>query len=260
VLLVVAYAGHVAVTGWLWTDRDVRQLAQRRPWRLVAVPADLGLVSAVAGRWGSSALRTSERRIVAVAGGCGTAELFARPALLGFSQHALAPPLAGALASVAETGLAVCVATALVCWARSTRPAPVAAAHVLTVAFMAPVFLFRTPAAAVTGMVVAHGLQYLWVVGWRMLASQHPRRGGHDGRRTVVAIVALAVGGGSVLAAMSELHSARGAVLHLLYGTYFGIVMAHFAVDGVVWRRSKRPLRAWSRTGPLLPSPVPGGC
>ncbi len=296
VLVVVAYAGHVAVTAWLWTDRDVRHLAHRRPWRLVGVPAalvalgagaplvvsgrafgwlllgffvwqfthfqrqNLGLVSAVAGRWGSPALRTSERWIVAVAGGCGTAGLVARPALLGVGQHALPPPLAGALSSVAETGLVVCVATALVCWARSTRPAPVAAAHVLAVTFMAPVFLFWTPAAAVTGTVVAHGLQYLWVVGWRTLGTQHPRRGGHDGRRTVIPIVVLAVGGGSALAAISERHGARGAVLHLLYGAYFGIVMAHFAVDSAVWRRSKGPLRAWQRTRPLLPSPVPGGC
>ena len=96
-LVVVAYAGHLAVTGWLWTVPHVRQMVRTRRWRLVALPVtlvvlgalvaltapggvldwlllgffawqfthfqrqNLGLVSLVASKWHSAPLTTSER-------------------------------------------------------------------------------------------------------------------------------------------------------------------------------------------------------
>lgn len=303
-VVVVAYAGHIAVTGWLWSAPDVRRLVQDRPWRLVAVPLclvaigavvptvasahtlgwllmgffvwqfthfqrqNLGLVAAVAARWEQAPLSELERRVVAAAGWCAAVALVARPRLVGVSQ--LLPPIAARpLLWVAVVGLAACVVVGAVASCRSMRPPAVTAAFLVAVVFVAPVFVFDVPAAAVTGMVVAHGLQYLWIVGCRSAASSRARRGWLAGWWSAAAVLTLAVVGGAALTAMSELHPADGVVARLLYGLYFGIVMAHFAVDGVVWRRSPVPRRTAARRTaarrtaarrwPLVPSHALGG-
>lgn len=220
---------------------------------------NLGLVAAMVGRWEVAPLSVLERRLIAGAGWCATAALVARPSLLGSSQQLLPALAARPVLWVAETGFTACVGLAMVTALRSTRPPPVTAAYLMAVAFMAPVFVFDAPGAAVTGIVVAHGLQYLWAVGCRSASSRRARRDRLGDWRTAGAIGMLAIVGGSALTAMSELHAAGGALPRLLYGTYFGIVMAHFAIDGVVWRRSPMPRRTTARRWPLVPSPTLGG-
>lgn len=293
VFVVVAYAGHVAVTAWLWSVRDVRHMVKKHPGRLILVPVGLigagavvpfvasgrmfgwlllgffawqfthfqrqnvGLVAAMATQWNTAPPVARERRIIVVAGLCGTATLFARPTMLGVHRAALPAIAVDPVLLVAAAGWTACAIAELLGLFGSKRPGPVRIAHLTAVLFVAPLFLFTTPAAAVTGMVVAHGLQYLWVVGWRSHAFQRSGRNRLTGWRAASVIVALAVAGGSLLSAMSEVGPSGDAGFRLLFGAYLGIVMAHFSVDGVVWRR---PSTTRSPAPPsLLPSPVLGG-
>lgn len=292
ILVVVGYAGHVAVTGWLFTVPGVRREVRERPGRLVAVPAALvvagvaagmlvparlvdwlllgffawqfhhfqrqnvGLVAAVAARWEAEPLGRAPRRLVDLAGGCGIVALVARPRLLGLSGVGVPPALGAVAADAAGLALISCVLLAAGAALRSRRPTPVVVAQVLAVGFVAPVFLFRAPAAAVTGMVVAHGLQYLWMVGVRSHGARRPRRR-REGWRTAAAVGAVTVVGGTVLAAMSALHDAAGG-LRLGYGAYLGVVMAHFSLDGALWRRPAATPIAGPRRPILVPSPASG--
>ena len=124
--------------------------------------------------------------------------------------------------------------------------------------FFFPVFVFRSPFAAVSGMVIAHGLQYLWVQG-AMARGPRDRYGGSDravpGRAARIAVLAcVAVSGGAVLNALSGLHASSVTGARALYGVYLGIVMAHFVIDAVVWRSettmpvgsSRLGSRSWS--------------
>jgi hypothetical protein len=271
VLVVVVYSGHLAVTGWLWTVPRVQQTVRSRPWRLVVLPAllvvlgtltvltttaqvlewlllgffawqfvhfqrqNLGLVKLVANKWNAEPLTVPECRILAVVGWCGIAELFAHPTLLDLSRLSLTPVLTGPMRSLALVGLGICTVAGAISAFRSRRPAPVAGAYLTAVLFVVPLFLFKTAAAAVTGMVVAHGLQYLWAVGWRSHAERRLSR--LEGWLAAGAIAVVATAGGALLAAMSELRSAHTGGVRTLYGVYLGIVMAHFALDAVLWRR-----------------------
>jgi len=78
------------------------------------------------------------------------------------------------------------------------------------------------------------------------------------GWQATLAVVVAAVAGGTVLEAMSELHGARDLALRALYGAYLGVVMAHFAVDAVLWRRPTRPAVTAPQQGALVPSLVRG--
>ena len=287
VLVVVAYAGHIAVTGWLCTIPDVRATARDRPARLVVVPValvavaaslgvfvpaqlvrglllgffawqfshfqrqNLGLVKLVARKWSAKPLSSTAERLVVIAGWCGIAGLIARPPLLGLVG--IAPPLVQTdlVVGIAATAFAMCLVAAVIEVLRNRRPAAVSAAYLLAASFMAPVFLFHRAQAAVTGMVIAHGLQYLWVVRWRRRETRSAAS--VAGWRTAIAFIATAVLGGSLLEAMSGLHSAHAAVPRGLYGVYLGIVMAHFAIDAVVWRQPARRV-ASGRRHPQLTS------
>jgi hypothetical protein len=289
ILVVVAYAGHVAVTGWLWTVPDVQETVRTHPMRLVAVPValvlgaamfalmlpgpllgyallgffgwqfnhfqrqNLGLVQLIATKWAVEPLAQGERRLIALVGWCSMGGLIARPALLGVPTVALSPHLTGPLFGVAITAYTTCAIAACTVAIRRRRAAPVAAAYLTAVLFVAPVFLFQTAQGAVAGMVVAHGLQYLWMVRCRSRQARVTvfRTGWHS----TLAVLAVAVVGGSSLEAISEVHSAQGSGLRILYGVYFGVVMAHFVIDGSLWRRTTRPKRG-APTRWLLPTPA----
>lgn len=288
VLVVVAYAGHIAVTGWLWTVPDVRLTVRNRPARLIVVPAmliavavavavsvpghvlsslllgffvwqfshfqrqNLGLVKLITNKWEAEPLGNTEGRLVTIVGWCGIAALIARPALLGLAGVNLPIVENGVVVHLAAMVFATCTAAVVVGALRSRRPLPVSASYLLAVLFIAPVFLFHSAQAAVTGMVVAHGLQYLWIVRWR---SRQARIAASSARwQATVAVIVGAVLGGSLLEAMSELHSAQDAVLRALYGGYLGVVMAHFSVDAVLWRRPTRNEVTSHHRGALVPS------
>ena len=138
-------------------------------------------------------------------------------------------------------------------WAFSRRPperrgAAYAAVYALSLLFFAPVFIFTNPFAAATSFAVAHGYQYLLLVG---LVAGSDR----IGRRRVVSLsllILVAVGGGWLLSRASHV-SASSTLGGAVFGAYLGVVMSHFVIDAGLWRlRDKFPREFLSEQLPYL--------
>jgi hypothetical protein len=80
-------------------------------------------------------------------------------------------------------------------------------------------------------MTVAHGLQYLLLIG--LIAAG----GGQGARRlrTLAILCDIALVGGVALSAASRFPASFPAG-RVLFGAYLGVLMAHFVVDAGVWR------------------------
>ena len=115
--------------------------------------------------------------------------------------------------------------------APSDRPVPFAITYVTSLLFFTPVFVFGSPYAAVAGLTIAHGLQYLLLVG--MLAARPTT----TQRRwvSILVFVDVAILLGLVLNRTSHMHDADG-VQRALFGVYLGLSAAHFVVDAGMWR------------------------
>ncbi len=235
-LLFTGSSVHVASTAWLFTLPAVRAYARGHPARCLWIPAGLAVIAAVAAaavspaafQWlllpyfgwqffhyqkqnvGMAALAASaqrvgpllpaERRPLLLAGGSAIAALAARPGLLGLQVA----PFTRALFPLAGVAYCVAVVAGLVAIARrprSRRPAGFCATYLTCMFFVLPVFGFSSPYAAVGGMTVAHGLQYLLLVS--LIAGGRAPAGTSAGARP---------------------------------SAYLGVVMAHFVIDGGLWR------------------------
>ena len=123
----------------------------------------------------------------------------ARPSLL---QVPVRPVLAP-LFPVAAIAFGIFVAAGVWCMARraaSQRPAGFCAVYLMSLVFSLPVFVFSSPYAAVAGLTVAHGFQYLLLMG--LLAAGGPR-----GARRLAGLAALcniALLGGAALSVASD--------------------------------------------------------
>jgi hypothetical protein len=284
-LLFAGSSVHVASTGWLYTLPEVRGYARQRPARLVLVPAalivvgaavaalvspaaltwcllpyygwqffhfqkqNLGLAALAASSLRVGPLRAAERRAIMTAGGAGIAGLIAQPGLL---QLRFGPGPGWVYAS-AEAVFAVAVAAGLA--ATVTRPRGAGAykfliVYLISLGFFAPVFACGSPYAAVGGMTIAHGLQYLLLLG--LVAAGNPRTPGRALR--LAALGNLALAGGLALSAASHQHGA-GSAGRLAFGAYLGAVMAHFVIDAGLWRLRDPFPRAFlaARAPGLLP-------
>ena len=265
-VLFIGSSVHVASTGWFYTLGDIRSYAASRPWRFHRVPIalvltgaasaallspsavswlllpffgwqffhfqkqNLGVAALAASAGGTPALRPAERRALIASGGAGICALLARPALLQLPVH----PRLGLLYPLAALafGLAVLAGLALLARRRpADRPAGFCVAYLVALLFCLPVFVFTSPYAAVGGMTIAHGLQYLLLVG--LVATGDPRSASRMLR--LAALCNIAVAGGAVLEVTSHLHGAATAG-RLLFGAYLGAVMAHFVIDAGLWR------------------------
>jgi hypothetical protein len=287
-LLFLGSSVHVASTAWLFTLRDVRGYASQRPWRYRRVPLILVLIGALSAAlispatlawlllpyfaWqffhfhkqnlGLTALAASsqhlapltpvERRALMVAGGAGIVGLMAHPALLQLGVHVET----GMLFAAARLAFLIGVAIGLVALRRRSgldRPFGFCMIYATSLLFCAPVFVFRSPYAAVGGMTIAHGSQYLVLVG--LIAGEG--RGTARFRRLVL-WGNIALVGGALLGGASHLHASAPAV-RLLFGAYLGAVMAHFVIDAGLWRlRDPFPRMFLARHLPtLVPTPVP---
>ena len=268
-LLFVGSAVHVASTGWLFTFRDVRSHAKAHPGRYVAAPVALvvagavlaGLVSprhldvlllgyfgwqffhyqkqnlgltALAGatsRVGS--LGRTERRSIMATGWIGIAALMLRPGTL---QLALTPGSAwfAAMFAVATVAFGVAALVGVVVLIRRPspdRPVAFCVVYLIALCFPLPIFVFSSPYAAVGGMTIAHGMQYLVLVG--LVARGPAGQRASLTRLTVFATTVLV--GGAVLSVASHLHTGDG-FARAVFGAYLGVVMAHFVVDAGIWR------------------------
>jgi hypothetical protein len=279
----VLFAGssvHVASTGWLYTLGDVRSYAASRPLRFWWVPAALVLSGALAAAllspasltwlllpffgWqffhfakqnlGMVALaascarvpspRAAERRTLLAAGLAGIGGLVAHPALLQLRVDTRLAGLFG-VATIVFAAAVVAGVALLVRRPAAHRPAGFSVMYLMALLFSLPVFVFGSPYAAVSGMTVAHGMQYLLLVGLVAAGS---------GARLVrlAALCNVALLGGVALEQASHLHGA-GPAERWLFGAYLGAVMAHFVIDAGLWRlRDPVPRAFLARRVPYL--------
>ena len=230
-LLFVGSSVHVASTGWFITSPDVRRHAvtnDRRGliglplccvvacgvaallvpvhllnWVLLAVFAwqfhhfqkqNLGLVALAASSAGLRGPRPLERRLIMFAGICGIAALAERSETLA-TRH-VSPTgcrhgdrVHGVRRGAAWSGRSLCFA------ARGKRPASYCALYLTALLFPLPIFIFRSPYAAVSGMTIGHGLQYLILMG---LVAQGGRTAGRR-HREFAWVCAIALAGGVAL-------------------------------------------------------------
>lgn len=198
-------------------------------------------------------LRRAERWPLLLAGWAAVAALAAAPGLLGLKLPELRLagagllgsgrdpyPLAAIVGPVATTAFAGAVVAGLVAIfmrPRTERPIGLCVTYAASLLFCLPVFVFASPYAAVGGMTIAHGLQYLLLVGLVAGGTATPGRLVRLGMLANVALI-----GGAALSWSSHLHDASQAT-RPLFGAYLGVVMAHFVVDAGLWRMRDPPAR-----------------
>jgi hypothetical protein len=269
-ILFLGSSGHIASTGWLYSLRDVREYASQRRWRFLWIPGLLVVAGAMTASalspgdmawlllpffaWqffhfakqnlGMAALAATkpltraERRAIVTSGWAGVAGLMARPALVQLAVNPrlgwLFPVAAAAFAGAAVTGTAL-----LALRPRAGRPSGFCVMYLMAVWFSLPVFVFTSPYAAAGGMTIAHGTQYLLLVG--LIAAGSRRRG-----LSMAALCNVVLLGGAALSVPSHLHGA-GPAGRMLFGAYLGAVMAHFVVDAGLWRMRDPFPRAFMR-------------
>ncbi len=282
-LLFLGSSVHVAATGWLYTLSDVRAHVAARPVRYAWIPAGLVVAGAVtaavlspaAMAWlllayfgwqffhfqkqnlGLAALAASvhrvrplsraERRALTGAGLAGILGLLAHPGLLQLRVRPAAGEMftAAVLLFAAAAGFGVVV---LVRRPAADRPAGFSAMYLMALLFSLPIFVFRSPYAAVGGMTIAHGFQYLLLVG--LVAAGNRRGTSRWLRLAVLANVALV--GGALLSGASHLHGFPPAI-RVFFGAYLGVVTAHFVIDAGFWRmRDPFPRAFMARHVPCL--------
>ena len=134
------------------------------------------------------------------------------------------------------------------------RPAGFCAMYLMALLFSLPIFAFRSPYAAVGGMTIAHGFQYLLLVGL-VAAGTSPKS---SRVLPIAALCNIALLGGIALSGASHLHSSAPAE-RLLFGAYLGVVMSHFVIDAGFWRmRDPFPRQFMARHLPYLVRTGPG--
>jgi hypothetical protein len=212
---------------------------------------NLGIAALAAASAHLAPLTRAERRALIAAGLAGIVGLLARPSLLQLPVR----PVLSPLCPLAALWFAGSVAAGIGCLARrgrAQRPAGFCVVYLTSLAFSLPVFLFTSPYAAVAGLTIAHGLQYLLLIG--LLAA-----GGSGGPWRAVRLAALcniALLGGAVLATAPDQLADAGSG-RALFGLFVGAVMAHFVIDAGLWRMRAEFPRAFLAS--RLPYLVPAG-
>jgi hypothetical protein len=289
-LLFVGSSVHVASTGWFYAVPEVRAHMAAHPRRYVIVPVALIVATAIVAAaipertftwllfgffaWqffhfqkqnlgmaalagistGAGSMTRHERRALVAAGLTGTAGFLVHPELLQLTVDAHVRylfPAAAVAFVVAVLAGAVLVARR----PRGKRPPAFVVVYALSLLFFAPAFVFASPYAAVAGLTLAHGFQYLLIVGLVADARGVTRSEGSAASRRVISLLVLinvALLGGLVLNAASHLHGG-GPVARAIYGAYLGVVMAHFVIDAGLWRlRDEFPRTFLSDSLPYL--------
>jgi hypothetical protein len=271
-LLFTGSSVHVASTGWLFVLPAVRDYARQHKLRCVWVPVCLigaaavaaAVISPAAFQWlllpyfswqfyhyqkqniGMAALAAagskirplsrSERNSLVLAGVATIGALAGDPRLLGLRIGLDTPWLRPAALAV----FAVAIVAGLLALASrppAARPAGFTAVYLTSLLFGLPAFVFASPYAAVGGMTIAHGLQYLLLISLIAFQGAGPRAAQARSSRLVrLALLAnVALIGGVLLSTASHLHNSDQAG-RLVFGAYLGVVMAHFVIDAGIWR------------------------
>jgi hypothetical protein len=280
-LLFTGSSVHVASTGWLFSVPAVRAYGRKHLVRCLWIPCGLVVVTAAAAAAISPAafawlllpyfgwqffhyqkqnigmaalaasagqvqgLRPSERWPLLATGLSGIAALIVRPTLLGLRLGSAghAAPVVLLLAAATFMVSAAAGMAALARRPRAQRPAGFSAAYLTALVFFVPAFAFASPYAAVGGLTIAHGLQYLLLLtliagGTPASPASTPSSAGSSGLSRLVRLALLAnvaFVGGALLSGASHQHDA-GPAGRLIFGAYLGIVMAHLVIDAGLWR------------------------
>jgi hypothetical protein len=208
---------------------------------------NLGAVALSAAAAGVPGPSRRERRWILASAGAGILGLVARPNLV--EAHVASSPR---LFTVATAAFVVAAVGGLVELSRRPAPPGVLAAGAVATCFSAPIFCSSSTFGAVAGMTIAHGLQYLGLLG---MVAAGPLTAGRR-RLAVGLLVALAVLGGAALHLVSGLHGA-GSLGRAAFGLYLGCYAAHFVVDARLWRLSVPTSRRFVATA--LPTVVARG-
>jgi hypothetical protein len=292
-VLFVASSGHVASTAWACGLPDVRAHMAGHRWRYLWMPVilvlagaaiavalppreaawlllpyfgwqffhfqkqNLGLAALAASSSGVPGLRKPERSAILAAGWAGIAGLMARPSLL---QVEVSPHL-GAAFPGCGLAYAVAVITGVGLFLRRprpARPAGLAICYLMALLFFLPVFVFTSPYAAVGGLTVAHGAQYLLLMS-HLAGGSGPLGGSAAGisrALRIAVLVNVVLVGGTLLEMASHMDASAG-VVRSGYGAYLGITMGHFVVDAGLWRlRDAFPRRFLAGRAPYLLRPA----
>ncbi|MBC3842433.1 hypothetical protein GXW82_26280 [Streptacidiphilus sp. 4-A2] len=285
-LLFLGSCAHVAGTGWFYAVPEVRRQLGARRGRYVTAPLALVAGSAVlagslpqrpfelllllpyfgwqflhfqqqnrnlaglaSAAYGSGPLRRGERRALTAAGIAGICGLISHPALLRLADA----PRLGAAFPLAAAGYALAVGYGVVQLTRRApgdRRAAASGLYLMTLLFFLPVFLFQSPFTAVAALVLAHGFQYLLILGLVAGGGGGPRQAR---LASLAVLLAVCLGLGLLLDLASRLHTGAQALDRAGYGAYLGASMAHFVVDAGLWRpREEFPRGFLARRLPYL--------
>ncbi|HSR85392.1 MAG TPA: hypothetical protein VLM11_14550 [Streptosporangiaceae bacterium] len=288
-LLFVGSSVHVASTGWFYTVPEVRAHMRQHPARYVWWPValiagavavavllprsvldwlllpyfgwqffhyqkqNLGIAALAAASRRIKPLRRTDRWALTGAGLAGIAGLLARPGLLQVPVR----PILAPVFPVAATAFAAFVALGAGCLAArrpGQRPPGFCACYAVALIFSLPVFVFSSPYAAVAGLTIAHGLQYLLLM--TLLAGGQRDRRPLRRAAGLAALCNIALLGGAALSMASD-QASGGPAVRALFGVFLGAVMAHFVVDAGLWRMRSDFQRSF--LGSRLPYLVPTG-
>ncbi len=198
--------------------------------------------------------RLAERRAIVAAGLCGIAALIANPTLL--QLHLYRPIINLRLIALAAYGIVLLAgSSALLHRPRIARPPSYCAMYATGLLFPLPIFVFTSPYAAVGGMTIAHGLQYLILMALVALGGKLTT----DGRRELLRLCVIGLVGGALLSFGSHLHLSATPSLRSVFGLYAGLVCAHFLVDARLWRLSRPFPRAFLGSRLTFLTPVTSG-
>lgn len=284
-LLFVGSALHYAVTGTLGSVGGLRAAARSRPGRFVVLPVlalvvgafvtpllttseldallylffawqflhfarqNIGVACLTAASRGVPTLTPRERAPVMVAAAAGVVAVISRPSMLQL------PTIAGSsFLHTCAVGIYVLAVLAGVGEIAKRPRRELATAlpvvYLATLLFPLPCLLFANPYAALAGMTIAHGLQYIVIVG----TVVWPRRWT---RATVLRVICTvdAVFLAAVVLHLSSRPSTAGSLSRDAFGIYLGVAMAHFVVDRSVWKMRDPQTRAVMRERLLDPVP-----
>ena len=287
-LLFVGSSVHVASSAWFYSLAEVRAHMRLHLTRYVRVPVglvigtatltsalspnattwlllaffawqffhfqkqNLGIAALACAAGSAGRLTVWERRALIGTGVGGIAALIGHPELLqlhhiGVSLRALFV-VGGCLFSIsAAVGV-----TALIRRPVSGRPTAFTIIYLSSLLFFTPVWLFGSPYAAVAGLTIAHGLQYLLLIGL-LAAAPTP---GRPAALNLMILLNIALILGLALNQASHLHG-TSALGKALFGAYLGIVMTHFVIDAGLWRlRDNFPRTFLAQRLPYLLQPA----
>lgn len=284
-LLFLGSSVHVAATAWFYTLPEIRTHVRAHGGRYLATPVllvtgsaiiavaipyqrlepallaffawqffhfqkqNLGMAALAASAQAAGHLSRPERLGIVISGVGGIIALLAHPELLQLSVDLHLRPVFWLGLAIFAAGVATGLAGFLHRTRRTRPPAAFTVVYASSLLFFTPVFVFHNPYAAVAGLTIAHGYQYLLIVG---MVSGAPRPG-RPGLLGVAIMAAVAVAGGAALNVTSHLHGSLSPSGRALYGAYLGALMAHFVIDAGLWRlRDAFPRRFLTASVPYL--------